>query len=211
MKLVLLAGVQPVVWLVSWIGPPISRILCLAWARAQLGADAVPAENQILGMIRFHGTRRIRMGRDCRIYRNVHLETQGSGKIDIGDHVVISTGAVIASHERVVIGSYTMIGEYCSIRDADHGMEQGQPIRRQHHNAAPVTIAEDVWIGRGVAILKGVTIGSGAIIGANSVVTSDVPAMTVVAGCPARVLRHRVRPDSATDTQPASAPTPEPS
>ncbi|MGH9359737.1 MAG: DapH/DapD/GlmU-related protein, partial [Terriglobia bacterium] len=45
-------------------------------------------------------------------------------------------------------------------------------------------------IGSGAVILCGVTIGEGAIVGAGSVVTKDVPPGTVVAGNPARVIRH---------------------
>ena len=54
-----------------------------------------------------------------------------------------------------------------------------------------VTIGNDVWIGVGVTILSGVAIGDGAVIGAAAVVSSDVPPYAVVAGNPARVLRHR--------------------
>lgn len=53
----------------------------------------------------------------------------------------------------------------------------------------PITIEDKVWIGFDVTILKGVTIGEGAVIGAKSVVTKDVPAWTVVAGNPARVVK----------------------
>jgi acetyltransferase-like isoleucine patch superfamily enzyme len=54
-----------------------------------------------------------------------------------------------------------------------------------------VTIGNDVWIAAGAVILSGVTISDGAVIGAYSVVTRDVPAYTVVAGNPARVVRAR--------------------
>jgi len=54
-----------------------------------------------------------------------------------------------------------------------------------------VSIGENVWVGARVTILDGVTIGDNAIIGAHSLVTKDVPANTIVAGTPAKVIRNR--------------------
>lgn len=51
-------------------------------------------------------------------------------------------------------------------------------------------IEDHVWLGFNVVVLKDVRIGEGAIVGARSVVTSDVPPWTVVAGCPARVVKE---------------------
>ena len=48
-----------------------------------------------------------------------------------------------------------------------------------------------MWIGINSTILPGVRIGYGAIVGAGSVVTKDVPAMTVVAGNPARIIKEQ--------------------
>jgi len=175
------------------------RCFCLAWARVRLGARAVPLDNQFLGLIDLDGTRVVRFGRNCRIYRRVRLETHAAGAIAIADNVVISPGSVIVAHQRVTIGAYTIIGEYVSIRDSDHGMAFGEPMRLQPNAAAPIVIGDDVWIGRGAAILKGVTIGSGAVIGANSVVTHDVPAMAIVAGAPARILRYRAAAPATRD------------
>ena len=167
------------------------RCFCLAWARAHLGAAAVPVDNQILGVIDFEGTRRIRLGRNCRIYKRVRLETCDHGQITIGDNVVLSPGVVIVAHQCVTIEPHAMIGEYTSIRDQDHELQTHTPMRESGFTTAPVTIGRDAWIGRGCCILKGITVGAGAVVGANSVVTKDVPSKQIWAGVPARCIDQR--------------------
>ena len=83
-----------------------------------------------------------------------------------------------------------MIGEYTSIRDANHRFGPDIAPRNSGHDAAPISIGRNVWIGRGVTVLPGVVIGDGAVVGANAVVTRDVAAAAVVAGIPARELRR---------------------
>ena len=56
--------------------------------------------------------------------------------------------------------------------------------------AEPVVIGNNVWIGGSVTILPGVTIGNNVTVGAGAVVTRDVPDNVVVAGNPAKVIRH---------------------
>ena len=55
----------------------------------------------------------------------------------------------------------------------------------------PVVIKENVWIGSHCLILPGVEIGEGAVVGAGSVVTKNVPALAVVGGAPAKVIKWR--------------------
>lgn len=58
---------------------------------------------------------------------------------------------------------------------------------------APITVEDDVWIGSRVNIMAGVTVGRGSVIGAGAVVTHDVPPYSVCVGCPARVIKNRLK------------------
>jgi acetyltransferase-like isoleucine patch superfamily enzyme len=172
---------------------PLSALFGRVYYPARLGADlrAMDLSVQCDGRVRVHGTRDVRIGRRCRLGRDTEFETRGGGRIVLGDDIRINRGCTLVSYAEVVIGDFAIIGEYVTIRDANHGMKADEPMRYQAHDSAPVTIGRDVWIGRGSCVLPGVTIGEGAVIGANSVVSRDVPAFSVAAGAPAAVIRKR--------------------
>lgn len=73
---------------------------------------------------------------------------------------------------------------------------KGHPVSR-----GDVVIGHDVWIGIDATILSGVNIGNGAIIGASAIVTRDVPAYSVVAGNPAKVIKQRFSEEDITILQ----------
>ena len=62
--------------------------------------------------------------------------------------------------------------------------------------AKPITIEDDCWIAANVVVCGGVTIGRGCVIGAGSVVTRDIPAGSLAAGNPCRVIRPITEADS---------------
>ncbi len=63
--------------------------------------------------------------------------------------------------------------------------------RHKRENEKMTIIGHDVWIGQNAIIKQGVTVGIGAVIGMGSVVTKDVDPYTIVAGCPAKLIKKR--------------------
>jgi acetyltransferase-like isoleucine patch superfamily enzyme len=159
------------------------------YSHALLGAELkskLPTSVVVLGRASVYGSKAIGFGRDVLLYPDLHLETQDAAEIKIGNRVVISRGVHLVAMAGISIGDGTMIGEYTSIRDANHSRSEGISLRDAGHTARPIVLGSEVWIGRGVTILGGVRIGDGATVGANAVVTHDVPAGSVVAGIPAK-------------------------
>lgn len=161
-------------------------------------------------LMRMHN-RQIRFGRTNRLGL-IHIAR--GGPVVIGDAVTIRLGTVIMpAGGRVQIGAQTSINQYC-ILHGGNGLEIGancliaprvslfaathacadpsRPIRAQGmRDKGGIRLGDDVWIGSGAIILDGVSIGTGAVIGAGSVVTRPVPALTIVAGNPARRIGAR--------------------
>lgn len=134
----------------------------------------------------------IRLGSRVVLESEVYFKiTADASLIVLGDFVFLGRGVEFDVSAKVSVGSHTVIAPRCFITDHDHGVSASARIDEQRGRISPVAIGSDVWLGAGVVVLPGVTIGDGAIVGANSVVNKDVPAMAVVAGCPARFLRNR--------------------
>ena len=146
---------------------------------------------QFDGSVTVLGTGNVKLGEKSRIGDLAEFTTNHDGVIRIGREVRLNRGATICAYTEVSIGDFSMVGEFVSIRDANHGIKKSELVRSQPHDAKPIRIGCDVWVGRGACILPGVYIGDGAIIGANSIVTKDVPANSIAAGIPAKVIRER--------------------
>lgn len=112
--------------------------------------------------------KKVILGKNCQINENVFL--QG---VHIGDNVMIAANvAIIANMHNFDRTDIPMIN-------------QGKVKQNI------VKIEDDVWVGRNVIILPGIKIGKGSIIGAGAVVTKDIPAYSIAAGTPAKILRNR--------------------
>ena len=99
----------------------------------------------------------------------------------IGDDVLISWGCTIVDHHS---HSTKWDERRSDVTDWYSGKKNWKNVR-----SAQVRIENKAWIGFNSIILAGITIGEGAVVGCGSIVTRDVPAYTVAAGNPARVVK----------------------
>jgi maltose O-acetyltransferase len=109
--------------------------------------------------------------------------------IHIGDHVYLNYLCTILDTNEVHIGNHVMIGPTVQIYTSAHHLQAETRIQGWEV-AKPIVIEDNVWIGGGAILLPGVRIGRNAVVGAGAVVSRSVPANTVVAGNPARVIRE---------------------
>jgi acetyltransferase-like isoleucine patch superfamily enzyme len=174
----------PFVCVLRILGTRLTSLWSFARLRESLDTP-LHASNVVLGTVSVEGTANIRIGRNARIYPGVVLETQGAGRIVIGDNVVLSRGVHIVAFDAVTLGDNCMLGEYASLRDADHKKSQ-HSMRKSGHDCAAIRLGSNVWVGRAACVLKGVHIGANTIIGANAVVTRDVASSSCAVGVPAR-------------------------
>lgn len=113
--------------------------------------------------------------------------TDHGRNIRIGDRVFINQNCTFYSLADIVIGDDVLIGPNVSLIASAHPVAPSQ--RRAYLVGKPITIGKGVWIAAGATVLGGVTIGENSVVAAGSVVTRDVPANTLAAGNPAKVIR----------------------
>jgi acetyltransferase-like isoleucine patch superfamily enzyme len=107
--------------------------------------------------------------------------------IRVGARVFINQNCTFYSLAPITIGDDVLIGPSVSLITSEHPVAPSQ--RRAHLLGKPITIENNVWIAAGVTVIGGVTIGENSVVAAGSVVTKDVPANTLVAGNPAKIIR----------------------
>lgn len=102
------------------------------------------------------------------IYWDPHLEM-----LEMGDDVIIGAQACFIFHDRNI-----------------KNFSYGDLYKHIPHEQKKTTLKNNCRIGVRAMILPGITIGEGACVGAGALVTKDVPAWSVVAGCPAKVIKQ---------------------
>lgn len=116
----------------------------------------------------------------------------------IGDEFSANFNFTVLDCAAVSIGDFVLIGPNVTLATPMHSFlarernfvvdEDG--TRHLYEYARPISIGNNVWIASNVTVCAGVTIGDNCVIGAGSVVTRDIPANSLAAGAPCRVIRE---------------------
>lgn len=101
------------------------------------------------------------------VYWDNHLD-----QLEIGDNVIVSPQVCFLFHKRDL-----------------NEFKKGDLYLETPHIYKPIVLKNNCTIGTRATVLPGVTIGEGACVGAGALVTKDVPAWSVVAGAPAKVIK----------------------
>jgi maltose O-acetyltransferase len=121
----------------------------------------------------------------------IMLQPRAAGaQIILGEGNWFNNNAVICANEFVSIGNNCVIGDQVAVYDCDFHEINPKSRNCGFGPTSPVSIGNNVWLGSRVMVLKGVTIGDNSVVGAMSLVTKSIPANSVAAGIPARVVRQ---------------------
>lgn len=119
-----------------------------------------------------------------------HFQCSYGFRINIGANSFINNDAVFMDDGGITIAEDVRIDPRAQLLTALHPMEDHERRRAGWERPAPITIAENAWLGGGVIVCPGVTIGENAVIGAGSVVVRDIPDQVFAAGNPSRTIRR---------------------
>lgn len=173
--------------------------------------------------VKFFNLRNINFGNMVQVGDNVYMSGLGKQGLYIGDHVWIGSHSSIKVSfslnnlgEHIVIGHHVGIGEYAHLGGAggltigndciigsyfschpeNHHFDGDELIRLQGTSRSGIKIGNNCWIGAKVTVLDGVSIGDNCVIAAGAVVNKSIPANSIAAGVPAKVIRSKTREDS---------------
>lgn len=159
---------------------------CLRYNQLTAGAEKKELLKEILGQT----------SENCHIEPNFWCDY--GWNIKVGNNFYANHNLTVLDAGGVTFGNNVFIGPDCGFYTSGH------PLDAERRNAGlecayPITVGNNVWIGGGVRVVPGVSIGDNSVIGAGSVVVKDIPANSVAAGNPCRVIRQITEDDANSD------------
>jgi acetyltransferase-like isoleucine patch superfamily enzyme len=117
----------------------------------------------------------------------------GAG-VRMGNNSAVDAYSFVGAAGHIEIGEDVIMGQHVSFHAENHNYERTDiPIKHQGTRRQGIVIEGDCWVGSNAVFLDGAHVGRGCVIGAGSVVRGEIPAYSVAAGVPARVLKSRLK------------------
>jgi len=130
------------------------------------------------------------IGKNTVVHRGTSII--GGKQTKIGGNSYIGKDCLLRGDGGLSIGNGVFIGPRVIIFTTNHNYDNGETLPYDDSLIKKSVVIENyVWIGAGACIVPGVTIHEGAIVGMGAVVTKNVPALAIVGGNPAEVLKYR--------------------
>ncbi len=176
---------------------PVDMKIILKRTRARMLADKfnrtrawnIPKRNRIIKKLFPYG------GKNAFFEPNIHVEY--GFNVTFGDNFYMNFDCKLLDVAKISIGKDVMFGPNVTVATPMHPLIADERIQKQYKDgfydleyAKPITIGNNVWLASGVIVCGGVTIGDNCVIGAGSVVTRDIPANSLAAGVPCKVIRQ---------------------
>lgn len=158
------------------------------------GKNLILDDNVTINALSTHGIQlgdHVSIARDSILFCTGVIAQKGTG-ITIGNRTGIGARAFLAGQGGISIGDDVITGPNLQVYSENHNFSDlTLTIKEQGVTKQPTIIGNNCWIGGSVSILAGVTISDGCVIAAGSIVTKSMPANSIVAGAPAKVIKTR--------------------
>jgi len=135
------------------------------------------------------------IGNNVYIGRNTIVYCK-NGNITLEDRVNLSSNCQVFSSNDLTIGEGTVVGAYSYfLSGGEYDYQDPTSFAKQSGmcTKGPTRVGKDCWLGARVTVLDGVSVGDGSVLAASALINKDIPANSLVAGIPAKVLKENIR------------------
>lgn len=132
----------------------------------------------------------INIGLNSTLCRSSKIVIDGGG-VSIGNNTCVGENCIFNCFETIVIGNNVVTADNINFITNTHNYEDiSKPINEQGGEARPIIVGDGSWIGINSTILDGTVIGKNCVVGAHSLVKGSFPDYCVIAGAPAKIIKH---------------------